>query len=105
LPALRQTNRRHDLIAIQVVDRYELQLPPLGRLVLKDAETGEVIEVNTYDQRRRASFAERRERHQAELLRLFRSNNIDAIQIRTDQPYGNALGKFFETREKRLRRG
>jgi uncharacterized protein (DUF58 family) len=105
LPALRQTNRRHDLIAILVVDRYELELPPLGRLVLKDAETGEVIEVNTYDHRRRASFAERRERHQNELLRLFRSNNIDAIQIRTDQPYGNALGKFFETREKRLRRG
>jgi uncharacterized protein (DUF58 family) len=105
LPALRQTNRRHDLIAIQVVDRYELELPALGRLVLKDAETGEVIEVNTFDQRRRAAFAERRERHQAELLRMFRSNSIDAIQIRTDQPYSNVLGKFFETREKRLRRG
>jgi uncharacterized protein (DUF58 family) len=105
LPALRQVNRRHDLIAIQVVDRYELELPPLGRLVLKDAETGEVIEVNTHDQRRRASFFERRQRHQSELLRMFRSNNIDAIQIRTDQPYSGALGKFFETREKRLRRG
>jgi uncharacterized protein (DUF58 family) len=105
LPALRQTNRRHDLIAIQVVDRYELELPALGRLVLKDAETGEVIEVNTFDHRRRGAFAERRQRHQAELLRMFRSNSIDAIQIRTDQPYQNALGKFFETREKRLRRG
>jgi uncharacterized protein (DUF58 family) len=105
LPALRQTNRRHDLIAIQVVDRYELELPPLGRLVLKDAETGEVIEVNTFDQRRRGAFAERRAQHQAELMRMFRSANIDAIQIRTDQPYSSALGKFFETREKRLRRG
>ncbi|HWD17793.1 MAG TPA: DUF58 domain-containing protein [Verrucomicrobiae bacterium] len=105
LPALRQANRRHDVIAIQVVDRYELKLPALGRLVFTDAETGEVLEINTNDARKMAAFAERRAKHQAELMRLFRSANIDAIETTTDQPYAAALGKFFETREKRRRHG
>jgi uncharacterized protein (DUF58 family) len=102
---LRQTNRRHDVVAVQIADRYELELPPLGRLVLKDAETGEVVEVNTGDDRRRAAFAQRQARSQSELLRLFRSCRIDSIQLRTDQPYAGALGQFFETREKRRRHG
>lgn len=105
LPALRQANRRHDVIAIQVVDRYELELPPVGRLMLKDSETGEMIEINTHDFRKRRAFAERRAKHQAELLRLLRSANIDAIEARTGEPYAAALGQFFETREKRRRHG
>jgi uncharacterized protein (DUF58 family) len=102
---LRQANRRHDLVAVQIADKYELELPALGRLVLNDAETGEVVEINTADERKRAAFAERQARAQAELARLFRSAGIDAIQLRTDQPYGAALGRFFETREKRRLRG
>jgi uncharacterized protein (DUF58 family) len=105
MPALRQANRRHDVIAIQIVDRFELKLPALGRLVLRDAETGEVIEINTHDTHKRNAFAERRAKHQSELLRQLRSANIDAIEVRTDQPYASALGQFFETREKRRRHG
>lgn len=101
LPALRQANRRHDVVAVQIADRYELELPGLGRLVLKDAETGEVVEVNTGDPRKRESFARRQAEIQAECARVFRSANIDAIQLRTDEPYASALGKFFETRERR----
>ncbi|HWY78546.1 MAG TPA: VWA domain-containing protein, partial [Verrucomicrobiae bacterium] len=103
--ALRQANRRHDLVAIQITDRYELELPPLGRLVLKDAETGEVVEVNTGDARKRAAFAQRQVKAQTELMRVFRAANIDSIQLRTDQPYSSALGRFFETREKRRLHG
>jgi uncharacterized protein (DUF58 family) len=102
---LRQANRRHDLVAVQIADRFELELPALGRLVLNDAETGEVVEINTGDERKRAAFAERQARAQADLARLFRSAGIDAIQLRTDQPYGVALGRFFETRERRRLRG
>jgi uncharacterized protein (DUF58 family) len=105
LPALRQANRRHDVVAVQVTDRFELELPALGLLVLKDAETGEVMEINTHDPRKRAAFTKRQNEAQAELLRVFRSARIDAIQVRTDQPYGAALGRFFETREKRRQRG
>ena len=102
---LRQANRRHDVVAVQIADRYELELPALGRLVLNDAETGEVVEINTGDERKRAAFAERQARAQADLARLFRSAGIDAIRLRTDQPYAAELGKFFETREKRRLRG
>jgi uncharacterized protein (DUF58 family) len=105
LVRLRQANRRHDVVAVQITDRYELELPALGRLVLRDAETGEVLEVNTGDARKRAVFAERRTREQVELKRTFRSAGIDAIQLQTDQPYSVALGRFFEMREKRRRRG
>lgn len=102
---LRQANRRHDVVAVQIADRYELELPALGRLVLNDAETGEVVEVNTGDVRKRAAFAERQARAQAEIARLFRSAGIDAIQLRTDRPYGVELSRFFETRERRRLHG
>jgi uncharacterized protein (DUF58 family) len=103
--ALRQANRRHDVVAVQILDRYEMEMPVLGLLVLKDAETGEVMEINTGDPRRRQAFARRQAEAQAELQRLFRSARIDSIQLRTDQPYAAALGKFFETREKRRLHG
>src|SRR5215472_3005268 len=102
---LRQTNRRHDVVAVQIADRYELELPSLGRLMLNDAETGEVVEVNTGDSRKRTGFAERQARGQQDLARLFRSAGIDAIQLRTDQPYAVQLARFFETRERRRLRG
>lgn len=103
--ALRQANRRHDVVAVQIIDRFELELPPLGYLVLKDAETGAVVEVNAGDERKRAIFAQRQQRAQSELRRLFLAAGIDSIQLRTDQPYAAALGRFFDTREKRRRHG
>jgi len=103
--ALRQANRRHDVVAVQVSDRYERELPDLGRLVLKDAETGEVIEINTGDPRKRHVFAERQARQQEDLARLLRSAGVDRIALKTDEAYGTALSRFFETREKRRHRG
>ncbi len=103
--ALRQTNRRHDVVAVHVADRYEMELPALGRLVLKDAETGEVVELNTGDRRHREAFQRRQTEAQAELLRLFRSARIDSLQLRTNQSFGSALAKFFETRQRRMLHG
>ena len=102
---LKQVNRKHDVVVVQVTDRYELELPALGRLVLRDAETGEVIEINTGDARKRQAFTDRQLKAQNDTARLFRSAGIDSIQLRTDQSYGAALAKFFETREKRRRHG
>jgi len=102
---LRQVNRRHDVVAVQITDRYEMELPALGRLVLRDAETGEVLEIHTGDSRKRSAFADRQTKAQADTGRLFRSAGIDAIQLRTDQPYGAELAKFFEKREKRRLKG
>jgi uncharacterized protein (DUF58 family) len=102
---LRQANRKHDVVAVQITDRYELELPVLGRLVLEDAETGEVVELNTANVAGRDAFALRQQRRIGELAKQFRSAGIDSIQLRTDQPYSAALGKFFEMREKRRARG
>jgi uncharacterized protein (DUF58 family) len=102
---LRQTNRKHDVVAVQVSDPHELELPNLGRLIFQDAETGQVVEVNTGDARKRAAFAERQTKSQSESARLFRRAGIDAMQLRTDQDYGATLSKFFENREKRRLRG
>jgi uncharacterized protein (DUF58 family) len=103
--AIKQANRRHDLVAVQVADRYELELPDLGRLIFEDAESGEVVEINTGSDSTRNAFALRQWKSQDELARMFRSAGVDAIQLRTDQPYSAALGRFFETREKRRLRG
>jgi uncharacterized protein (DUF58 family) len=103
LTKLRQTNRRHDVVATHIVDRFEMELPEVGMIVLKDAETGEVVEVDTSDERKREAFHRRAEQNQAELVRLFRSSGIDSIQLRTGEPYSVALARFFDTREKRLR--
>jgi uncharacterized protein (DUF58 family) len=102
---LRHANRRHDVVAVQIADPYEMELPALGRLVLQDAETGEIVEINTGDERKRNAFAERQARAQADLVKLFRSAGIDAIKLRTNEPYAAELGRFFETREKRRLRG
>jgi uncharacterized protein (DUF58 family) len=103
--ALRMANRRHDVVAVHVTDRYELELPALGRLILEDAETGEIVEVNTAHAASRDAFALRQEKQRAEVARQFRSSGIDSIQLRTDEPYAAALGRFFENREKRRLRG
>ncbi|MEI6074644.1 MAG: DUF58 domain-containing protein [Verrucomicrobiota bacterium] len=103
--SLRMANRKHDVVAVQITDRYELALPSLGRLILQDAETGETVELNTTRASSRDAFMLRQEKQRGELARQFRASGIDTIQLRTDEPYGAALGKFFETREKRRLRG
>ena len=103
--ALRMANRRHDVVAVHIADRYELELPALGRLILEDAETGEIVELNTAPAASRDAFALRQEKQYAEVARQLRSSGIDSIQLRTDEPYAAALGRFFEAREKRRLRG
>lgn len=102
---LRQVSRKHDTVAVEITDPCELELPNLGRLLLQDAETGEMVEINTSDPRRRQAFAERQQKTRRELDRLFRQAGIDAIRIHTDQPYHLALAQFFESRELRRRHG
>lgn len=96
------TSRRHDFIAIPVVDPREEDLPDIGRITLEDAETGEQIEVNTSNPAMRDAYAHLVERRRNELLRVLRQNRIDAISLRTDQDYLPPLRNFFRTRERRL---
>jgi uncharacterized protein (DUF58 family) len=96
------TSRRHDLIAIPIVDPREEELPDVGLVTLEDAETGEQIEINTSDARTRSGYLKAVERRTAERLREFRRKNVDAISLRTNQDYVPALRSFFKTRERRL---
>jgi uncharacterized protein (DUF58 family) len=96
------TSRRHDLIAIPIVDPREEELPDVGRLTLEDAETGEQIEINTSDPATRLGYLKVVDRQTAARLRDFRRKRIDAISLKTDQDYIPALRTFFRTRERRL---
>ena len=96
------TSRRHDLIAIPIVDPREEELPDVGLLTLEDAETGEQIEINTSDRATRLGYLKAVDQRTAERLRDFRRKRIDAISLKTDQDYLPALRTFFRTRERRL---
>jgi len=96
------TGRRHDLIAIPIIDPREEELPDVGRLTLEDAETGEQIEINTSDRSMRLAFLEVAAERSAARLRDFRKKRIDSIPLRTHEDYVPALRTFFRTRERRL---
>jgi uncharacterized protein (DUF58 family) len=96
------TSRRHDLVAIPIVDPGEEELPDIGLVTLEDAETGEQIEINTSSNSSRAAYLKVIAQRRAGQLRDFRKKNIDAISLRTDQDYVPALRTFFRTRERRL---
>ena len=96
------TSRRHDLIAVPIIDPREEELPDVGLLTLEDAETGEQIEINTSDRTVRQAFLRKAEERAAERLRDFRKKRVDAITLHTNEDYVPALQSFFRNRERRL---
>jgi uncharacterized protein (DUF58 family) len=99
--ALAVSGRRHDFIAIHVLDERERSLPNIGILSLEDAETGEQIEINTADANTRARFAELADEQSAQLSRTLRRSNIEEIPLRTGEDYLPPLRAFFKQRERR----
>lgn len=94
-------NQRHDLIAINIIDPREVSLPSVGFLELEDAETGELILIDTYDREVRESFARNASGELENLSRQFKMRNVDSIPIWTNKPYSDALVKFFRERARR----
>jgi uncharacterized protein (DUF58 family) len=94
-------NRRHDLIAVSVGDPREQEIPPIGFLEFEDAETGEVVIVDTYDRRVRQAFAESSRAERAQRATLFQSMAIDHIGLRTGESFAPPLVRFFQERAKR----
>jgi len=99
---LSMTARRHDLIAVPIVDPREEELPEVGRITLEDAETGEQMEIDTSNRATKVAFLRaveaRRKARNRELQRL----RIDTIELRTDEDYVPGLRAFFGNRERRL---
>jgi len=101
--ALRIANRRHDIVAINIVDPRELALPRIGYIELEDAETGEEILVDTSDSRIRKLFAGKVSESMLQRQKLFRSMNVDQITVHTDESYVEPLIRFFRMRARRFR--
>ena len=99
--ALKILHQKHDLIAIQVADRREEELPVCGWLELEDAETGERTLVNTNDSSFRDAYRKATTRRQTQLDLLFKLTGIDSIKITTGASYIRPLIKFFRVREQR----
>jgi uncharacterized protein (DUF58 family) len=96
--AARQTNRRHDLIAVHIEDPREQELPNVGTIVLEDAETGEIIELDTARAAVRKRFKELSVVRAQRLKSDLRAEGVDAVQLRTDLPYMPPLQRFFKSR-------
>lgn len=97
---LRIAHRRHDIIPISIMDRRELSLPRLGFITLQDLETGASIVVDTASAAVREAYAQRRAVAVAQRRQLFQTLGIDAIEVRTDEPYIIPLMRFFRQRER-----
>jgi len=101
--AMQIANKRHDLVAITITDPREIELPDIGLVELEDAETGEIIMLDTADLTTRQTFIRETSISREERDRNLRSMNVDSIDIRTDISYIEPLIKFFRMRAKRFR--
>jgi len=99
--AIRQTNRRHDLVALPIDDAREHALPDVGIITIEDAESGELIEIDTANDHLRRRFAEAARERTAELERAFNSEAVDSLRITTDQSYVAPLMAFFKNRQRK----
>ena len=101
---MRITARRHDLVPVVITDPMEEVLPAVGLVTFEDVETGEVIEFDTSGAgatRYRQQIVAQREARDAALRRI----NVDVVEVRTDEPYVDALVAFFRARARRLAHG
>lgn len=99
--AVRLTARRHDLVAMYLRDPREVELPDVGILTLEDAETGELVEIDTGRRRVRERYAELAARQRTETARALRREGVDCLELDTSRPYMPALLGFFRGRERR----
>ena len=102
--AFKLTGRRHDLIALRVTDLREEELPAVGLVELEDAETGQVLLVDTSRRQVRDALAAAAVRRREHLRQLARAAGSDLVEVATDGQHLDALIHFFQLRERRLRR-
>ena len=94
--------KRHDLIAVTIADPREMRIPNVGLIELEDAETGELILIDTSSRRVRTEYERRGRDRGAALASQFAAIGIDQIDIKTDTDYVRSIVRFFAQREKRM---
>ncbi len=95
---LKLTAQRHDLICMELTDPREHELPNVGIVTLEDAETGDIVEVDTSNPNFRRLYAERNKERLASFGYRLKRMGIDHLRLPTDQPYVNELRRFFKQR-------
>jgi uncharacterized protein (DUF58 family) len=95
--------QRHDVTAVRLLDPLELQLPDLGMLTLRDAETGEQLLVDTHDPAFRKRFARIAAQREAELREALGKAGVDALELSTEADLVDAMFRFIEMRKRRTR--
>ena len=96
--ALTIANRKHDVVAIQVYDRRETELPAVGLIKIKDAETGQERWIDSSSARVRAAYKEWWDRRQAAMSDSFKKCRVDSVSIGTEDDYVKALIALFDKR-------
>ena len=96
--ALTIANRKHDVVALQVYDRRVSDLPPVGLMRIKDAETGHEQWIDTSSKAVRRAHRDWWIQKQTELNDTFTKSNVDSVSGRTDQDYVKALLNLFAKR-------
>jgi uncharacterized protein (DUF58 family) len=97
------SNRKHDVIAVDLHDPLETEIADVGVLALEDAESGDLVWLDTSDPAWRQLFARRTSHFEMDKRKALANAGVDRIQIRTDQDYAKALTVFFQKRNKRIR--
>ncbi|MGZ8454762.1 MAG: DUF58 domain-containing protein [Candidatus Binatia bacterium] len=93
--------RRHEIIAVRLYDPLEMELPDLGMIMMRDAETGEQVFVDTHDRTFRKRFAVLAERREQELRSAFTQAGVDALELSTNDDLANAILRFADLRKRR----
>jgi len=96
---LQALKRRHDVIALRIVDSREEEIPNVGLIQLEDEETGEQILVDTSDKDFRENYSALVSEEKERINGIFKKNKIDSITINTDLSYEYQLKTFFKMRQ------
>lgn len=97
------TNKRHDVIGIDLHDPLEMNIRNVGLLALEDPETDEIIWVDTGNKSWQNAYSGRINQLETQKSQVFNHAGVDRIQIWTDQEYTEPLTAFFHNRARRIR--
>ncbi len=98
---LQVTNRRHDIIAVSVTDPREESLPDIGRIRIEDAESGEVVEIDTGSSKVRETYEKLSSHRRDHTASRIRSLGIDLLSFTNGENWMPALMGFFRSRRQR----
>ena len=101
IDALKIANNKHDLMAVRVFDKRENQIPNVGLIQLKDAETGEMRWVDTSSSAVRRYYANEANKLERKTIESFKKSGVDMAEVSTGQDYVKPLISMFKKREAR----